>query len=259
MIQYVREQARSVRQIALADAGTVHAWISLPDEQAVAKDSTIRRYLSPRAESWRCRCKCTKATITMMQTKPTLNTASLTLQAQIALHQHLHQQHQDHAAIQNRDGQQVEDRQVQADHATSAWKNADGTFARGVAGQVARCRSARYRFLGDMRRSTIPLRNWTISSAPLLFWLHGFAERVRQGELGGDDVELLLRHHADHPARRAVHACENTGCTVTVVRLAVALVFDLDRLAAAVLGDLLELDLRVDRLAVDGQTAGRPS
>ena len=35
------------------------------------------------------------------------------------------------------------------------------------------------------------------------------------------------------------------------VRLPVALVFDLDRLAAAVLGDLLELDLRVDRLAVD--------
>src|SRR6266542_4468521 len=34
------------------------------------------------------------------------------------------------------------------------------------------------------------------------------------------------------------------------MRLAVALVFDLDRLAAAVLGDLLELDLRVDRLTI---------
>ena len=40
MIQYVREQARGVGQIALADAGTVHAWISLTDERAVAKDST---------------------------------------------------------------------------------------------------------------------------------------------------------------------------------------------------------------------------
>ena len=39
MIQHVREQTRSVGQIALSDAGTVHAWISLTDEQGAAKDS----------------------------------------------------------------------------------------------------------------------------------------------------------------------------------------------------------------------------
>jgi hypothetical protein len=43
MIQYVREQTRGIGQIALSDAGTVHAWISLTDEQAVAKDSTLLR------------------------------------------------------------------------------------------------------------------------------------------------------------------------------------------------------------------------
>src|SRR5450759_816630 len=39
MVQYVREQARCVGQIALSDAGTVHAWISLTDERVEAKVS----------------------------------------------------------------------------------------------------------------------------------------------------------------------------------------------------------------------------
>jgi hypothetical protein len=47
VIQYVREQTRSVGQIALSDAGTVHAWISLTDEQAVAKDSTLLSLFQP--------------------------------------------------------------------------------------------------------------------------------------------------------------------------------------------------------------------
>jgi hypothetical protein len=39
MVEYVREQSRGIGQIALSDAGTVHAGINLPDEQAVPKDS----------------------------------------------------------------------------------------------------------------------------------------------------------------------------------------------------------------------------
>jgi hypothetical protein len=47
VIQYVREQARSIRQVALADAGTMHAWISLTDERRLAKDSTLLTAFHP--------------------------------------------------------------------------------------------------------------------------------------------------------------------------------------------------------------------
>src|SRR5664279_951627 len=57
MIQYVREQTRSVGQVALSDAGTVHAWISLTDEQDAEKDSVP---VNPPEESWKCRYKWQK-------------------------------------------------------------------------------------------------------------------------------------------------------------------------------------------------------
>src|SRR4029077_19426551 len=41
----------------------------------------------------------------------------LNVEAEIALHHHFHQQHQDHAAIQNRNGQEIKDGEVEADHA----------------------------------------------------------------------------------------------------------------------------------------------
>src|ERR1017187_5502112 len=64
MIQYVREQARSIGQIALSDAGTVHAWISLTDEQTTTKVAAYLNdtpaHLSRRGESWRCRYRSRK-------------------------------------------------------------------------------------------------------------------------------------------------------------------------------------------------------
>ena len=94
----------------------------------------------------------------------------------------------------------------------------------------------------------MPLRNSHDQQRALAVLPHRFAERVREGELGGDEIELLLRHDADHPARRAVELGEDRLHRRRAWRCAVALELDLDRLAVAVLGDLLELDLRVDRL-----------
>ena len=39
------------------------------------------------------------------------------IQAEIALHHHFNQQHDNDSAVQNRNGQQIEDRQVEAHHA----------------------------------------------------------------------------------------------------------------------------------------------
>ena len=112
MIQYVREQARSVGQIALSDAGTVHAWISLTDEQAAAKDSTLLSRISAGGQNLGDVVINGERDNHHDADEADLKHRFLDVQAEIALHHHFHQQHQDHAAIQNRDGQQVEDGEV---------------------------------------------------------------------------------------------------------------------------------------------------
>ena len=70
-----------------------------------------------------------------MQTNPSLNTDFLHVQAQVALHHHLDQQHQNHAAVHDRDRQQVDDRQLQADH-RHQHEERGRALARGVAGKL---------------------------------------------------------------------------------------------------------------------------
>src|ERR1035437_4083065 len=171
-------------------------------------------------------------------------------EAEIALHRHFHQQHHDHAAIQNRDGQQVEDGQVEADHAHQLEE-----FGRAFAGGGARHGADADGPRQILRRHAAldhPFEELHDQERAFAVGLHGFAERGGERQFGSDDAQLLLRNHADHPARGAIHVGEYR-LYGDHVRLAVPLVFDLDGLTAAVLCNLLELDLRVNRLAVDRQ------
>ena len=67
--------------------------------------------------------------------EPKLEHRFLHAQAQIAAHEHLHQQQEDDAAVQDRDGQQIEDRQVQAQHGGQPEVGA-GAFPRRFARQL---------------------------------------------------------------------------------------------------------------------------
>src|ERR1035437_9348684 len=172
----------------------------------------------------------------------------LDIEAQIALHRHFHQQHQNHAAIQNRNGQQVEDGEVEAHHAHQL-KELRRTFAGRGARQGAYADGAR-QILGRHAALQHPFEELHDQERAFAVGLYGFAERGRVREFGPDDAQLLLRNHADHPSRRHIHAGKYRRYR-DHMRLAVPLVLDLDGLAAAVLRNLLELDLRVNRLAVD--------
>src|SRR5664280_1096429 len=247
-IQHVREQARGIGQIALSDAGTVHAWISLTDEQAATKDSAACRRISAGRENLGDVVINRESDNHHDAYKADLKHRFLDIEAEIALHRHFHQQHHDHAAIQNRDRQQVEDGEVEADHAHQLEE-----FRRTFAGRRARHRAdadGTRQILGRHAALQHPFEELHDQQRAFAVGLNGFVQRRRQRELGGDDTQLLLRNHADHPARGSIHVVEYR-LYGDYMRLSVPLVFDLDGLAAAVLGDFLELDLRVNRLAVD--------
>src|SRR6476659_10168550 len=94
VIQYVREQTRSVGQIALSDAGTVHAWISLTDEQALAKDSTLLRLISACGQNFGDVVINGERDNHHDADETDLKHCFLDVEAKIALHHHFHQQHQ---------------------------------------------------------------------------------------------------------------------------------------------------------------------
>src|ERR1019366_8370577 len=101
-----------------------HAWISLTDEQPAVKDSRASQYrisvpqrISAGGENLGDVVINGESHNHHDTDEADLKQRFLDIEAEIALHHHFHQQHDDHAAIQNRYGEQVEDGEVEAHHA----------------------------------------------------------------------------------------------------------------------------------------------
>ncbi len=77
-----------------------------------------------------------------------------------------------------------------------------------------------------------------------------FVQRIRERKPRLPDVQLHLRLHADHPARRAVRILEDRLDGDRMVH-AVANVFDRDRLSVALADHFRQRVARMDRNTVD--------
>ena len=109
-----------------------------------------------------------------------------------------------------------------------------------------------------MRRSSTPFRNFDDHQRVLAILPQRFAEAPRASDSW---VVMMLSFCCGTTPinQRAVSTLLNRpAATVTTWFWPFALEFDLDGLAVAVLGDLLELDLRVNRLAVHASISMSP-
>src|ERR1039458_5315617 len=162
--------------------------------------------------------------------------------AEVPAHGHFDEQHQDAAAVQNRDGKKVKDGQLQADHGHEGEENGRA-FAGGVAGELDHADGAG-EVLGGHAALHHALENLAHKEGAVEVLLEGFAERGGQRELRGDVRDLLFGGDANHITRLAVELGED-GRDTDGVFFAVATIFDLDGIAAGFFGDLVELDAGV--------------
>src|ERR1019366_1331448 len=169
--------------------------------------------------------------------------------AEVAAHGHFDEEHEDAAAVENRDGKKVKDGQLEADHGHEGEENGRA-FAGGIAGELDHADGAGEVFGGHAALQHA-LEDLAHEEGAVEVLFEGFAERGGQRELRGDVGDLLFRGDADHVTRLAVELGED-GLDADGVVFTVALVFDLDGFAAGVFGDVMEPDAGVNRLAVDG-------
>src|ERR1017187_6865083 len=169
--------------------------------------------------------------------------------AEVPAHGHFDEQHQDAAAVQNRDGKKVKDGQLQADHGHEGEENGRA-FAGGVAGELDHADGAGEVFGGHAALQHA-LQDLAHKEGAVEVLFVGFAERGGQRELRGDEGDLLFGGDADHVKRLGVQLGEARRDADGVV-FAVAAVFDLDGIAAGFFGNLVEFDAGVNGLAVDG-------
>ena len=145
------------------------ARISLADDLRCGSRIHVPRSLIPEAELGNVVVD-DKRHITMMKTKPTLNTSFLHLEAQVAPHDHLHQHIRIMPPSRIGIGNRLKMARLQADHRHQP------KVRRGPSRAAAPDSWARPigppRFFGDMRRSIMPCSTLTISARLSAFCLH---------------------------------------------------------------------------------------
>src|ERR1017187_10979376 len=169
--------------------------------------------------------------------------------AEVAAHGHFDEEHEDAAAVENRDGKEVKDGHLEADHGHKV-EESGRAFTGGIAGKLDHADGAG-EVLGGHAALQHALEDLAHEESAVQILFEGFVERGGQRKLRGDERDFLLGRDADHVTRLAVEFGENRRNADGVV-FALAAVFDLDGIATGFFGDLVELHRGVDRLAIDG-------
>src|ERR1700678_2134414 len=166
-------------------------------------------------------------------------------QAKIAPHEHFHQQHKDGRAVQDRNGQQVDHREIQAE-AGHQTQERNSPLAGFLTRYLYDANGTGHRF-----RRHAPLGYTTqelIDEGGVLdVFANGFGQRLWKRQ--ADEHYYLLQTNADHPLLGAA-AFGHAGRQVCGDELAIAREDDVHRLAAIAADNVVDVGSRVDRLAV---------
>src|SRR5205823_2084793 len=130
--------------------------------------------------------------------EPHLDDRFLDRHAQVASNQHLDQQQQYHTAVENRNRQQIEDREVETHDRHQAHERRHAFFRRLT--RERRHSDWTLELLGRHTALENSLEELEDHRRALDVLANRFLERVRKGQLGRDQVELLVIADTYHPA-----------------------------------------------------------